>query len=219
MASAAQDVWRLINEDIVIRRAMEKDIVSMKALAVHLIKENKLEISSDAAISAIRRYTEARPIGKQYDGAKKVIAHSKDIRTISNIVIATIEKNRRTQELLQKAFSLADYDKGELLLVMQGEQSIKLLFNGKNKKRILGIFQERTIHHIEDNVAEINIQLDDTAMKTPGILAVFTNELMMNEINLIEMMSCLPELLFFVKQRDVVKAYEVLFGLTSISGR
>ncbi len=213
MTSIAKEINKIIEEDVVIRRAFEKEIVSLKNLALYLIKKNKMQASADAVISAIRRYKEERPLEKKFETARKVIASSEDIRITSNILEIALEKNKQTQEILQKVFPLIDYDKGEIVLVIQGEQAIKLIINDKNKDKILPLFPRKNILTIEKELAEINIQLSEEAVRTPGIITVLTTELMLYDINIVETMSCVPEMLFFVKQKDVVKSYEILFGL------
>ena len=173
-------------------------------------------MSVDAVVSAIRRYEEEKPLEKKYETARKVIAGSEDIRITSSIVIIALEKTKQTQELLQKAFTLIDYDKGEILLIIQGEQSIKLIINDKNKEKIATIFPKKTIINIEENIAEVNIQLSEEAVRTPGIISVLSTELMINDVNIVESMSCVPEMLFFIKQKDVVKSYQILFDLCKI---
>ena len=216
MTSMARQVWKIIEEDVVIRRALEKGVVNMHALAVHLIKEHKLHAGAHAVITAIRRYKEEGPLEKKYETAKKIISQSEDVRITSNIVSIAIEKNRKTQDILQKVFSLIDYEKGQLLVLMQGDESIKIMINKKNEKKVLSCIDKKLILHIEDNLAQINIQLSATAVKTPGIITVLSTELMMHNINVVEVMSCVPEMLFFVKQKDVVKAYELLFNMCGI---
>jgi aspartokinase len=210
MTSITKQVWYLINEDVVVRRALEKRITGMKGLAAYLIKEHRLNASVDAVISAIRRYDENKPLEKEFERAKKVIAGSSDVRITTNIINISVEKNRRTQELLQKVFSLVDYEKGELLLVIEGEQSIKLLINEKNKEKILSIFSPGSVRKVEGGLAEVNIHLSEEASRTPGIVSVLSTELTINDINIVEIMSCLPEMLFFISQRDVGRCYPIL---------
>jgi len=57
------------------------------------------------------------------------------------------------------------------------------------------------------------MHLHPEAVKTPGIIAVISNELAMNGINVMESMSCVPEMLWFVKEKDVLKAHNVLYQL------
>ena len=57
------------------------------------------------------------------------------------------------------------------------------------------------------------MHLHPEAVNTPGIIAVISNELAINGINVMESMSCVPEMLWFVKEKDVLKAYNVMFQL------
>lgn len=45
---------------------------------------------------------------------------------------------------------------------------------------------------------------------TESILAVISNELAIKGINIMEFMSCFPEMLIFVDEKDMLKAYQVL---------
>ena len=203
----------MIEDDAIVRRALEKGIVSFKSLAVYLIKQNKLNAHFDAVVSAIRRYREETPLEKKYEKARDIIGLSADIRITTNITELALEKNKTVQEILEKVFTLIDYSKGEILLIIQGEQSIKLMINNKNKEKVLSLFSRKFVLHIEESIAEINIHLSNEAVRTPGIISVLSTELMIHNINLMEVASCVPEMLFFVKQKDVVKSYEILFGL------
>ncbi|PIN76045.1 hypothetical protein COV18_01325 [Candidatus Woesearchaeota archaeon CG10_big_fil_rev_8_21_14_0_10_37_12] len=211
MTSIAQQVWSVIEKDVIIKRAIERGVVSSKNLAVYLSKKG-VHASSDAIISAIRRYNPSKT-DAAFEKARKVIGKSEDIRITTNIIEIAVEKTEQTQQLLQKAISLVDYNKGDVLLMIQGEKSIKVIINDKNKEKIMNLFSKKSIIHIEKDLAEINIQLSDEAVKTPGIVATLTTELMVNNIPMFEIMSCVPELLLFVKKKDVVKAYELLFKL------
>ena len=57
------------------------------------------------------------------------------------------------------------------------------------------------------------MHLHPEAVNTPGIIAVISNELAMNGVNVMESMSCVPEMLWFVKEKDVLKAYNVMYQL------
>lgn len=213
MTSITQQIWKEIDEDVIVRSALAKGIISLKGLAIYLMKHKGVEATPDAVISAIRRYREEQPLEKTFENARHMLAKSDDIRITSNIVRIWFEKTKQIQDILPKAFSLIDYDKGEIFLIIQGEQAIKLLINEKNKKKILALFPKQSIFQVDDHLAEINIQLSKDGLMTPGIVAVLTTELMVHEINIMEAMSCVPEMLFFVQQKDVVKSYEILFNL------
>jgi aspartokinase len=213
MTSTAKTIEKAIEDNVVVRRALEKGIVSMKSLAVYFIKENNLSASTDAVVSAIRRYKEDSHLEKKYETAKEVISKSSDIRITTNIVEIAVEKNKETQETLQNAFTKVNYDKGEILLIIQGEKSIKLIMNASNKEKIISLFSKKSITDVQENLAEINIHLSEEAVKTPGIISTLSSEFMLHDINFYESMSCVPEMLFFVKQKDIMKSYKILSSL------
>ena len=213
MASIAKEVWKAIESDVIIRRAIGKNIVSMKNLAVHLIEKHHIQAAPDAIISAIRRYRDENPLEKKIATAKRIAGQSEEIRITSNIVGIDIEKSSETQDLLPRAFHQVNYGKGEILIVIQGESTIKLMLNEKNKHKVLECFPKKSVLAIKEHLAEVNIKLKQEAANTPGILSLLSTELMTHDINVSEVVSCLPEMLFFVEQKDVVKSYEVLFNL------
>ncbi len=56
---------------------------------------------------------------------------------------------------------------------------------------------------------------------TPGIVAAVTSELMIERINLVEFMSCVPELIIVVEEEDALKSYELIQNLAKrgLAGR
>jgi aspartokinase len=57
------------------------------------------------------------------------------------------------------------------------------------------------------------MHLHPEAVKTSGVAGIITNELALNGINIMEIISCVPELLFFVDEKDILKAHQVLHRL------
>ena len=66
------------------------------------------------------------------------------------------------------------------------------------------------------NLCEINMHLHPEAVNTPGIITTASTELAMNGINVMETMSCVPEMLWFVKEKDIVKAHQILHQLCQL---
>jgi predicted regulator of amino acid metabolism with ACT domain len=80
-------------------------------------------------------------------------------------------------------------------------------------ERVLTLLPKNKIISKEMNLTEINIYIHPLMQKTPGILAVISNELSINGINIVEVMTCPPEMLFIVKKEDFQKASEVILEL------
>ena len=55
------------------------------------------------------------------------------------------------------------------------------------------------------------------AKYAPGVIAITSNELVINGINILEAMSCISELLWFVEEKDLLRAYNILNRLWQIN--
>jgi len=49
--------------------------------------------------------------------------------------------------------------------------------------------------------------------KTPGVIAIIANEIALNNINVIDFMSCVSEFLWFVQEEDLLKVYSAISQL------
>ena len=145
--------------------------------------------------------------------AQKMITHTTDLSTRSNLVNIVLSKDTEIQKLIPEFFSIIKYDRGDVLRIIQADESIKVLINEKNLKKIINALPKEKILSIDENLAEINLHLTNEAKYTPGVLAIITNELALNGVSIVEVLSCFPELLWFVYQSDLLKAYNILHQL------
>lgn len=210
MTQIQSKVHEFIDKNIDVRRAVCNDIVSIRKLARYISDKLKLD-KDDAIISAIRRY-EIKDKSDVYEQARKIVKKTK-ISTKSDIVSIGIEKDDDAQAILPKLFKEINYNRGDVLRIIQAQESIKIVIDKKNIDLILKIIPKENIILIEKGLAEINLRLDPDAVNTPGIISVIFSELMINDINIMETMSCVPEMLLFVKEKDLLKCYSILFEL------
>ncbi len=210
-------VWRFLDSSPCVKRDLSRGIINSRALAKYILKQEKLDTSLDAIISAIRRYE----VGKKDDVfniASKLIGQTVNLSTRSGLAEISLIKDEEVQHLLPELFSLIEYVRGEVLRVMQANESIRVLVDEKNLDSVMELFPKEKILKVETKIAEINMNMHPKMQTTHGILAVIANELAINSINIIEMMSCFPEMLFFVKEKDVLKAHQVLYQLCHLNG-
>ena len=96
---------------------------------------------------------------------------------------------------------------------MQANNSIRILIDEKNMENVITIVPKNKIISKETNLAEINIYIHPLMQKTPGILAILANELAINGINIVEVMTCPPEMLFIFKKEEFLRASDVVTQL------
>jgi len=212
MKSTTKEIWKILDDNPCIRTNLGKGIVNNRSLAKFLIEEQNVDASMDAVISAIRRYKPEKYIDT-YNKAIKILSNA-TISTKSRLANVAIIKDAEVQNLLPKLFSVIYYNRGDVLRIIQADESMKILIDEKNLDKLSKLFPEEKIIKVDKNLAELNMHLHPDAVTTPGLSAVITNELAINGINIMEIISCVPELLFFVNENDILKAHQVLYRLS-----
>jgi aspartokinase len=164
----------------------------------------------DATISALRRY-EPDGHAETNANANKTIGKIITISTRSKLISITVVKDSDIQQLLPKLFSIVHYNRGDVLRIVQADESIKILFDEKNFEEIEQIIPREKIKETDKNLAEINIHQYPDAKYTPGVIAIISNDLAMNNINIIDTVSCFPEMIWIVEEKDLLNAYDVIY--------
>ena len=209
MTNITHQVWNIIDSSPCIKRNMSDGLINTTALARYLIKEKKVKGTIDAISSAIRRY-ELTKYNDIFASAQKIVSLG-IISTRSKLATIAVIKDAEIQKLLPKLTSVIQFSRGDVLRIIQADESIKILINEKNLEKILKFIPKNKIIEIERDLAELNMHVHEKAKKTPGILANISQELALNKINVVEIMSCFPELLWFVKEKDALNAYNILY--------
>ena len=212
MTNIVQIVWKILDNSPCIRRDMSRGLINASALARYIIKKYKIGSSLDAIISAIRRY-EIEHQEDFFSSANKLLEQTINISTKSNIAEISLVKDEDVQKTLPKLFHIIQYIQGDVLRVMQANESIRILIDEKNLDKVFDLFPEDKIKTKEKNLAEVNLYIHPEMQNTPGILAIIANELTLNNINIVEVMTCPPEMLFFVRKVDFQKTSNVMHQL------
>ena len=211
MTNIVHIVWKMLDSSPSIRRCMSNGLINTTALARYLIEKKKVNGTLDAVSSAIRRY-ELDRYDEIFSTANEIVSLG-SISTKSKLANISLMKDTEVEEILPKLFSIIQFHRGDVLRIIQADEAIKILVNEKNLETVENLFPKKKIIKIDRNLAEINMHLHPEAVNTPGIIAVVSNELAINDVNVMETMSCVPEMLWFVNERDVLKAYNVLYQL------
>ena len=212
----SEQVETFLDNDFTIRKCLFKNIISLRALSRYIIKKSGLkEKNLDAVISAIRRYK--RTEKEESDEKLKKLFSKIKVTTRSNIVDIRVQKNKRSVESISKLNSAVDIEKGEILRVIQAEQSITIIIDDKNLDKFQSIFNKADCISIDKKLVEINLQFTQEAQDIKGIVALVTSSFNAEGINVVEIMSSAPELLILVKKEELLKALGVVDSLQSLA--
>ena len=211
----ADAVKSYLDSDFVVKKSLSKSIVSFRALSRHLIEKLDLKESNmDAVISAIRRY---KQVGKEESSDKlKKLFLKIAVKTRSDIADIRVQKNKRSVESISKLNSIVDIEKGEIIRIIQAEQSITIIIDDKNLDKFYNIFNKADCLSIDKKLVEVNLQFTEEAQDVKGIVALVASSLNAEGINIVEIMSSAPELLIIVKKEDLLKVLNVVDNLQSI---
>ncbi len=212
MTNISREVQRILDHDTAIRRDLSRGLINKRALAMHIQKQLQLRESVDAIISAIRRQEAEIKEEEHFSKARSLIKHAK-ISTRTEVAIIALVKDVEVHQALPKLFSLIHYDRGEVIRIIQAEESIKIIVDEKNVAKVVEMFQKSKILKIEHKLAELNMRLTEVSAKIPGVLAILDTELANNSINIVETCSCVPEVLWFFDQKDLLKAHKAFLDL------
>jgi predicted regulator of amino acid metabolism with ACT domain len=206
MANISHEVESIIERDAAIKKDLARDLINIRALARHIQRQRKLSPESlDAIASAIRRY----PIRRTKDSGLEILASAK-ISMKNRVSDITLDNDRDVLRGTAELARLVNPAKGDIIRLVAGVESIKLIVDEKNASKVQEHIPKEKILRINRDLSEIVIALPTEAERTPGIISRMTTELDLNGINLVEIMSCAPELIIIMTEGDAVRAYSIL---------
>jgi len=73
----------------------------------------------------------------------------------------------------------------------------------------------KLLKNYEKNLGEIKLHINPKLFGTRGLAAKILGEISQQDINVTEVITCLPDFLIYVKDKDLPKAHETLINLCS----
>jgi predicted regulator of amino acid metabolism with ACT domain len=210
-------VDRVIQTDGAIRRDLGRGLINIRALARYIqedARKNGEEVSLEAVIGAIRRYDVREGVSSRQSIARLL----KKLTMRNKIVDVAILNDPEITAALARFASTIDYSLGETFRLVSGVEAIRAVIDEKNLDRLKSIIPKKNLPRISTGLAEIIVSMSDVANNTPGVVSEVTSELAMNGINMIEFMSCVPELIIVVDEKDALRSYEAIEKLTRAGG-
>jgi hypothetical protein len=188
-----------------IEKCYSTGIINRRSLARYLIEQGLADKNQLVAVIAMLRRFEFREEKEEKDIFRDVRINIKD-----KILILDLEKSKELLKELQKVIAQADYDRGDTLKIVVGSSSIKLFIDKKNEKKLKSILERFKHKKRFSDISELSLLFPEKAVSTKGILSTITRELSLNNISITEFLTASPELLIYMKEDHVIKAYEII---------
>jgi aspartokinase len=203
-------VQKLVDEKVFIQESMEKDIISYASLAKQLQSEIEEElgkkVKKHAIEMALRRYREQL---KQKH--KKVsFNYSSDIIMKTKICDIAVVRSPTLLVKLRKLYDIIDFERGDILNIIQGSSEVSIVTNERYKNKFLEILNDEKILIQEENLISLTMTFSKNFYYTPGVVFNIIRNVAWENINIYEIVSTNTELTFIIHKKDAMKAYRSL---------
>lgn len=209
----AAAVHHYLDGDLAAREMLARGVIGLRAMARWLIEDQGWTgITEDAVVSALRRYPTSGSTGGA-EAARKVLERS-HVNTRSNITSLVLPKSLEAHRALHNVLNAVDPSRGELVRIIEGERSIKVIVDTAKLNAVRPAVQTFHITRLVPNLVEYSIVFADDTQRVPGILAIVFSSLAAHEISIVEVVAGSNDLLIFVDEKDSRLTFQVLQNLT-----
>ena len=213
MTNINSGVWKAIDSDAAIKRALLEGLINTSALARKLAADNGWQDNIDAVISAIRRY-EGSSTQKDYLKAVYKLLKEAKLSTKTKLVAVLLKKNADIRKRLASLYAQIEFEAGETLRIFEVTKYIKLIIDERTMPRLNELINQKDIVEVIKGIGELSIDYTVDITKTPGLFAALSNELAINEVSIVDSMICHREHIIIVRVEDIEQAFRIILKLT-----
>ena len=211
MVTISHLVKKYVDSKPLLMEALSQNIVNFANLAEQMQDEIEKEldkrVKTSAIVMALRRYAEQM---EQKSVQKKKFNYDSEIIMKTNLCDVTVLKNHQTFDKIKRLQNMVDYEKGDILNIIQGNYEITIILPQKYQAKLKELLAGEKILNIQKDLVSITLHYSKDFFYTPGVLANITRKLAWENINVFENISTMTELTFIVSSGDATRAYNVM---------
>jgi hypothetical protein len=207
-------VWKIINTDISLKKDLSRNIINTRALAKHIISSQHLTASTDSVISAIRRYQNS-PQKKEDNYSIFNLLKQARISIKTKMSGLVLKRTDEVKTVLGRPDKILAYLEHEIIRIIEGKETLILIFDQKNLEKITNLFSKKVIMKINKHIGMIEINYPLSLEKTPGVFNIISSELAENNISIMDAVITSGEHIIIIKEDDLLKGFEVIYNLCS----
>jgi aspartokinase len=188
--SISENVWLYVKGKPYLQEALENGVVNYSALARMVGKEMGTR-NYDAIKAALLRIS--RKLGK-------------DRRNMEQKVLKVLRTSRL--EMRDKIAVIITHRKLDVPVIANAKSvsGHTYIVNSETVERL----RSRDLLKIQKNLSMITVISPESLEETPGVIAYLLSALAIENINVVEFVSCYMDSLLVLKNSDVMRAYEIL---------
>jgi uncharacterized metal-binding protein len=213
-----KSVSEIVREEIdctpFLRTALEMNLLNYSALARFLTTKIQEKygrrVNKESIVVAAIRYQKEMVKIKLSERLKRGISEC-NLSMRSDIIDLTLHKTYQIQEIVNDFSKKIDWKKGGIMFVVQGRAEVEIILDKISYNEIKEALPEETIINEVHGLSTISIHQPNSELTfVPGFYAILLNNLAMNDINILEIMSTLTEMIIVVSQKQASKSFEIL---------
>lgn len=212
MVTISHITKKIVSGQPFVEEGLAKGIISVANLAEQLAPQVEQELGKKvrhaAVVMALRRYSD-----EISDHRKKIKSfdYSGEILMKTGICDFTVVKSAGLLAKLKTIHSLVNFERGDTLNVILGNNEVSIIINEKYKENLVKFLSGEKILNKEHGLVALAIIFTaDDFLHTSGIIFNAVRKLAWENINIYEIVSTMTELTFILSKKDSMKAYNAL---------
>jgi len=200
-----------IRSSLYINEVLKRGMINFSALTRELlpkIKRKNKKANFASVLIAIQRYYDDNKSPSSKDVLLDLLKNSELIMK-NKVCSLTLERTKPVMTLINKISQNIRWDLGDIMFFIQGSSEITVVADKKNEKLFLGLGNK--IIEKKENLALLSLreteEKNSYSKDIPGFLAILTNTLSDNGINIIDIASTYKQIIFILEEKDLIKAY------------
>lgn len=214
MPSTTKKVEQYLEGDLVFERALARGILSVRRAARWMIDHNGWEVTEEAVVSALRRYTPKHPEAMIEDGyallrgARTGLTTDRALVAVSNLGSTRGRVRRAIYDICED---------GNRVGVLQGSDTVNFFVTEEVAQRVREKYP-RSIEEIIHPVSRLHISFRREDPAKGAALAILLNTFSYRGIGLLELFSSGCEHSFLVRGKFTSEAHDVFLHLRGDTG-
>ena len=203
-----------IRSSLYINEVLKRGMINFSALTRELlpkIKRKNKKANFASVLIAIQRYYEDNKSQNDKSPLIDLLKNSELIMK-NKVCSLTLERTKPVMTLINKISQEIRWDMGDILFFIQGSSEITVVADKKNEKLFLSLGNK--IIEKKENLALLSLreteEINSYSKDIPGFLAILTNTLSDNGINIIDIASTYKQIIFILEEKQLIKAYSAL---------
>ncbi len=210
MITVPQKVEEILNKSPFYKRLIAKNLLNISQFARTIKPQIEEELFKDVSEASVVMALKRVANKLRYE---EVVDYSKyygDISLKSGLSEFTFYNSNTLFICIEKLLKNATDHEGKYLTFVKGAWQTTIIISGNLHESLKKIFKNEKIVKDFFNLSSVTVQLQNSYIDEPGVIAYLLDVLAFDGVNVIEVVSTYSELTFIIADSEVEQAFRVI---------